>query len=565
MALVATLLSACEGMPVREAEAPAPPPAQLPFAEPQDAPHELDAELVYSYLTGEVAAQRGELGLAFRHYMHAATLAKDPYAAERATRIAVYLGDLDSALIAARRWVELAPNGLNARMTLALLVERHGDRAAALAELEALLKVSAALGQDGFLQIASVLVKEDAAGLLPLMEQLVDDHLDDARAHYALAVVRVAAKSYEAAEQSLLAALRLRPDWVEPQVLLARSRHARGETAQAIDGLGKALARNAKSELLRTTRARLLVDAGDHEGALKDFRRLRKQAPDDADYLYAVGMLAMQGEHWDEARGAWQQLRNQGGDRYDEASYFLAQVEEQEGNLAVAAGLYASVGEGELLMDAGLRLAGIEARQGQLDAARERLRQLRISVPDRAVDAYLAEARLLRQAGRGQDAGEVLSAAVEAQPDNIELRYGRAMHAARMGDIALLERDLRYILTLEPQHVDALNALGYTLADRTDRYAEAYDYISRAYRLEPENAAILDSLGWVYYRLGNHEQALRYLRQALEMQHDPEIAAHLYEVLWVTGNRQEAGAVWRKAIAAFPDSPELREARQRLQ
>jgi tetratricopeptide (TPR) repeat protein len=298
---------------------------------------------------------------------------------------------------------------------------------------------------------------------------------------------------------------------------------------------------------------------------LRDFRRLRKQFPDNPDYLYGVGMLAMHGERWAEARGAWQALRGQGGDRHDEATYFLAQVEEQAGKVAVAIGLYRSVGEGPLYVDARLRLAGLEAGQGRLDQARELLRALRVAVPDRAVDAYLAEARLLRRAGRGEAAGRVLDDAVDAQPDNIDLRYGRAMHAARMDDVAALERDLRYVLTLEPDHVDALNALGYTLADRTDRYAEAFDYISRAYRLQPENPAIIDSLGWVYYRLGNHQLAIRYLRQALEAMHDPEIAAHLYEVLWVTGEREEARRVWRKAKAAFPDSPELRDVRQRFE
>lgn len=561
-------LSACEMLPSRTGEQPAGPasqPPMLPFEEPAAGPAELDAELVYSYLVGEVAAQRGELALAYRHYLHVATLARDPYAAERATRIAVYLGDLDAGLQAARRWVELAPNGQDARMSLALLLEHAGDRPGALAQLDALLQISSALGQDGFLQTGRVLAKEGGAQSLALMRELVAAHPNEPSAYYALAVVAISAKELVEAESALDTALGLKGDWVEAQVLLARVRSTRGEKEAAVAGLTQALKSRPDSQPLRTARARLLVDLGEHEAALKDFRRLLKQNPDDADYLYGVGMLAMHGQHWNEARRAWQKLRNQGGDRFDEATYFLGQVEENQDRLEAAAGLYASISEGELLMDAGLRLAALEARQGDLVAARTRLAELRLLVPERAVDAYLTEARLLRQAGQGDEATRLLDQAVDAEPNNIELRYGRAMHAARADDVATLETHLKYILSLEPDHVDALNALGYTLADRTDRYAEAFEYISKAHRLQPDNAAILDSLGWVYYRLGDYDLALKYLRRALEMQPDHEIAAHLGEVLWVTGDRDGARRVWREALKAAPDSEILRDVMQRFE
>jgi len=570
--VVALSLTACGGLPLRPATVPAdtaPVAAaeapKLPFEAPGGGMQQLDSDLLYSYLVGEVAAQRGELGLAYRHYLHAAGLAEDGYAAERATRIAVYLGDMKAALQAARLWARFAPNSQDARISLALLLERHGDRAGALAELEALLKISAALGQDGYLQIARVLAKEGASELHDLMAALVAAHAEVADAHYGMAVVAAAGKAYDEAEQQLQQVLTQQPRRVEALVLLARVRHARGDTPAAIHGLTEALQQQPDNRVLRTARARLQVDAGEHEAALKDFRRLRKQSPEDADYVYAVAMLAMHGEHWEEARQAWQQLRDQGGDRYDEATYFLAQVEERDGHLKLAAGLYDSVGDGPLQADAALRQAAIEARQGQLAAARTRLRALREAVPARAVDAYLAEARLLREAGQEAAARQLLDEAVADSPDDIELRYGRAMEAVEAGDLQTMEQDLRHIIALDPQHVDALNALGYSLADRTDRYAEALDYISRAYRLAPENPAIIDSLGWVHYRLGDYAQAIKYLRQALAQIPDAEIAAHLGEVLWVSGDREQARKVWRKALDAAPDSKLLRDVMQRFQ
>jgi len=559
-------LTACQLLPPREVTPEAAPtPPRLPFDEPAPVETELDADLVYSYLVAEVAAQRGELQLAFRHYLHAAIVAGNAYAAERATRIAVYLQDLEGAQRAARRWVALAPNGQDARMSLALLLDRSGDRSGALAELEALLRISAALGQDGFVQIAQVLGKERGGDALGLMQALTAAHPEDSHAQYGLAMVALGSQSLAQAEQALIAALARQPDWAEAEVLLARVRIGRGDKPAALAGLSKALLAQPRSLPLRTTRARLLVDMSDHEGALRDFRRLREQEPANPEYLYAVGMLAMHGEHWGEAREVWQQLRSQGGDHLAEASYFLAQVEEMAGKPELAAGLYASVGSGPLRADAGLRLAALEAEQGRLAQARQRLQQLRQQVPDRAVDAYMTEARLLRRAGEMAQASELLGQAVAAQPDNMDLRYGRAMHAARADDLATLELDLNYILARDPDHVDALNALGYTLADRTRRLSEASRYIRRAYELEPTNPAILDSMGWVHYRLGDYDLAIKYLRQALGDLNDPEIAAHLGEVLWVTGDRAGARAVWQKALTATPDSKELREVMERLE
>lgn len=566
--LLPLLLAGCQLLPTRGAPpAPTaePTPPDLPFDEPTAEPAELDADLVYSVLVAEVAAQRGDLPLAYRHYLHAATLAHDAYAAERATRIAVYLKDLTGALVAARRWVELAPNSQDARMSLALLLEGSGDRAGALKQLEALLAISDALGQDGYTQVAQVLAKERGGDRLGLMRALVQVHPDSASANYALAIVALTDKALSQAEEALKEALRLKPDWAQPKVLLARVYIGKGDKLAAQALLDQAVQADPDSVLLRTARARLRVDMGDLDGALADFRHLHEQEPDNPEFLYGVGTLAMREEHWEEARSAWQALRNLGGDHRSEATYFLARVEEQLGRPEVAQGLYRSVQDGPLLVDAGLRLAALEAEGGELAQARERLQRLREIDPARAADTYMAEARLLREAGDEAGAGAVLDQAVAQHPDDLELRYGRAMHAARVDDLATLEKDLRYILARDPRHVDALNALGYTLADRTHRLDEAERYIREALSLQPDNAAILDSMGWLLYRRGDYAGALDYLRRALDRMQDPEIAAHLGEVLWVTGDRKAAREVWRKALQAAPGSEVIREVMERLE
>lgn len=567
-------LSACQLLPAREPVPIASPPAEepsaakqpaLPFEEPAGAPQSLDADLIYDYLVAEVAAHRGELALSYRHYLNAAIRTHDAYAAERATRIAVYLDDQPASLRAARLWVELSPNAQNARMTLALLREHEGRRDEALVQLEALLQISEALGQDGFLQIAQVLAKEGGAKLQPLMYDLVAAHASDARAHYALALVAVAGKSLVQAETSLKQAVALAPQWAEARVMLARVWHGQGRTAKALDSLAAALVAMPDSRPLRSTYARMLVDAGRHADALVQFRLLLAETPDNEELLYRGAMLATHERVWEEARAYWQRLRHQGGERFPEASYFLAQVEERLGRERVAAALYDTIKEGPLLMDAGLRLAQLEARRGDYGAARARLQRLRVLVPERAVDAYLAEAGLLTDAGRADEARQLFDEALSHQPDNIDLRYARAMFAVEQDDLGTLEHDLLHVLSLDPDHVDALNALGYTLTDRTRRHQEAFGYIMHAYRLQPESAAILDSLGWVHYRLGNYASALRYLRQALDMAHDPEIAAHLGEVLWVTGDRAAARGVWREGLSHTPDSSHIRDTMDRME
>ncbi|MGB5733385.1 MAG: tetratricopeptide repeat protein, partial [Thiohalocapsa sp.] len=165
---------------------------------------------------------------------------------------------------------------------------------------------------------------------------------------------------------------------------------------------------------------------------------------------------------------------------------------------------------------------------------------------------YLIEGELLRERDLEQQAIAVYSAALDQAPDNPDLLYARAMLAVGMDRVDLLEQDLRRILTADPDHVDALNALGYTLADRTDRFSEAQSLIERALQLRPDEPAILDSMGWVLYRMGNAKDAEPYLRQALEGVFDAEIAAHLGEVLWVLDKQDEARDVWERALAEDP-------------
>jgi len=228
-------------------------------------------------------------------------------------------------------------------------------------------------------------------------------------------------------------------------------------------------------------------------------------------------------------------------------------VEELAGKPEAASRWYDKV-RGVHALDARIRLTRLEAQGGDLTNARERLRQLRDQNRKQAVLLYLVEAELLTEMGLNPEAMKVYDAALAAYPDDRELLYARGLHGAAMQRLEVVERDLRRLLELEPDHADALNALGYSLADMSDQYAEALELIQRALALKPDEGAILDSMGWVQYRLGNLELALDYLRQAsAKLPDDPEVAAHLGEVLWALGQKDEARQVWDQARAAAPE------------
>lgn len=564
----ALIAQGCQSIKPNRATADGPDAADmtLPFPEPARVARELDEDLVFSYLVGEIGAHRGELRLAQTHYQHAAVLGEDAYAAERATRIALHLRDYHAGLTAARRWVALAPNDLAARQLAAVLFFRNEQPEAAGEQLDALIKVADARGIDGFLQAAGVFsVESDRAAAEQLMQGLHERHLEDRRSLYALAVMELAHRRLPEAETRLRTVIEDKPDWEQPRVLLSRVLVAQKRRDEALELLDASVRRYPDSVLLRTTYARMLVDANKYSASLKQFRELNVRQPDDEELLFGYAMLATQQERWKEARPAWQKLRKRPG-RRDEATYYLAQIEQQNENHDLAIKLFRAVEGDQFKVDAAIRTAQILGDTGRLDEARGALQQSRIANPMRAADLYVAETLIIQNNGAPEDALALYETALTAYPDNEDLLYNRALFVIQKGDFAAMERDLQRLLKKNPDNADALNALGYTLADTNQRLDEAFTLIARALKLAPDSPAILDSMGWVLYRQGDLEGAADYLRRALKLsRRDDEIAAHLGEVLWMSGERTDAQAVWREALKHKPDSEKIRSVLERLQ
>jgi tetratricopeptide (TPR) repeat protein len=310
-------------------------------------------------------------------------------------------------------------------------------------------------------------------------------------------------------------------------------------------------------QALRMLYGQFLVEEEEFSSARAVFERLLSNRPKEPDVLFAVGILSLQLDDMDGARIYFARLFET-GERRDEAAFYLGQVEERAENAEAALDWYGKV-DGANAVDAQIRIALLRAKAGEVQRARETLKRLRDQGPANAVLIYLVEAEILESVGRAEEAMAVFGTALQEFPDDETLLYARALSAVKVDDIHTAEQDLRRIIELDPEHADALNALGYTLADRTDRYEEAKGYIEKAYALKPDEPAILDSMGWVYYRLGKYEIALDYLTRALDLMSDGEIAAHLGEVLWAMNRRAEAFEVWDAAIKEHPDHDYLKE------
>ena len=328
----------------------------------------------------------------------------------------------------------------------------------------------------------------------------------------------------------------------------------RDEARTLLEGF---VAASPDDDELRMLYGQLLVEEEEYGSARTEFERLLSSKPKAPDVLFALGILSLQLDDSDQARIYFTRLY-QTGERRAEATFYLGQVEEQAENFQAALDWYAKTGDANAT-EAQVRTALIRAKMGEVDRAREIVQQLRDQSPGGAESLYLVEAEILAEVGQAEEALGVYATALETFPDSADLRYARAMFAVKRDRLDLAESDLRHIIDGNPEHADALNALGYTLADRTDRLEEARELIEKAHALKPDEPAILDSMGWVQFRLGNHETALGYLRRALDAMSDGEIAAHLGEVLWAMGQREEAWKVWEAALEDHPEHDYLNE------
>lgn len=559
---IATLLG-CGGLRAEDAAAPEATDheeaiASLPTGD-------LAPKLLYRFLLAEIAGQRGQAGTAAEIYADLAKETRDPRIVRRATEIALHARRFDVALQGARLWTELDPKSSQAQQTLVSLLAAQGQQG----ELQGLVAAMLAaepdrLGQN-LLHLNRLFVRNpDRKVARELVDALAAPYLQKSEAWYVRALAAFDVRDLPAARSHIRQALSMKPDWEAAALFHVQLIENR---AEAIAVLGEFIAANPTARDARLAYARALVGEKRFEEARREFAKLLEGAKDPAkhgDTIFAVAILSLQLNDTREAEVYLRQLVEIGHAESDKARLYLGQISADAGRIEEALGWFGKVGRGEHYLQARTQAAGVLAKQGRIEEARRILADSEAGNPRERVQLLVAEAQLLREAGRIVDAHAVLVTGLAQQPDQPELLYETALLAEKLGRIDELESHLRRLIELKPDHAHAHNALGYSFAERNIRLDEATKLIERALELSPDDPFILDSKGWVQFRKGATQAALDTLNKAFGIRPDPEIAAHLGEVLWASGRQDEARATWEKARRDHPANEVLAETIKRF-
>ncbi|MHB1943041.1 MAG: tetratricopeptide repeat protein [Acidiferrobacteraceae bacterium] len=558
--LVSSLFAACSTLPTRPSAAPVPAPKAVSY--PRVA---LTQKLMYDVLLGEIAGERGDFNVSIKYLADATAQTKDPRLARRTTEIALYTGQYGRARTAAKIWVKAEPKSLAAHEAYAQALLGAGQPRMAEEELATVLRLSAADQRaSNYLAIAGLLAHQPA-GTNPeaIMQRLVALYPRSAHAYFALARLDVERTRLRSAETAINQTLAFKPAWEEAAIFKGRILMLEGHAEQAARFYRSFLYTYPQATELRLNYARYLVNVKDWSAALDQFRRVVRDLPDDAEANYATGLLAMQMSQYAEAEKYLERtLSLQPGNHQVEID--LGDLAEERGDYPRAQYWFGRGAHGASLFPGELHLALLLAREGHLVQAEAKLHVLKTVSKRQQVELVLAKDEVLSRQHRYPAALRRLSRGLRTHPDNTQLLYARALVELKLGRLHAHERDLRAILKKDPQNVEALNALGYTLTNHSTRYQEAFSLIARALKLQPGDPYIMDSMGWADYRLGHLKAATKYLRQALSVRPDAEISAHLGEVLWRRGNHEEAETVWKHALKQDPESAPLKRTMQKF-
>ena len=560
----AALLSGCQSFapPAPDGTPPVEDPAVIaPKTQPQ-VYRSFSEETLFALLSAELAGQRNRFDIALGNYVQQANATQDAGVAERGFRIAEYLGAEQAALETSLLWAKHAPENIDAQRAAAVQLARAGRYDESMGFMESVLQRQGDTHFD-FLALSAAETDPDTrAGLLQSFERLLLKYPDNGQLRFGKALLL----QQDNRPQEALELLQQQPAKERPVaaiLLQARLLQSLERNEDALPLLEQGITQYPDDKRLRLTYARLLVAVDRLDDAKGEFASLLQQFPNDDDLRFSLALVCLEAEAWKEAMVYLEELVERGS-HVEAAHYNLARAYEELDDLPSALSEYALVGPGNDYLPAQARLSDLLFKQQRGEEAAEGLRRARETQPDYAIQLYLIESEAWAKQQDNQRAWQVIAQALEQFPDDLNLLYTRAMLAEKRGDLDRLEQDLRFILEREPDNAMALNALGYTLADRTTRYAEARELIEQAFQLNPSDPAILDSLGWVNYRQGNLDEAERLLRKAMKDFPDHEVAAHLGEVLWAQDKQKEARKVWRAALKQQPDSAILRSTLLRL-
>ena len=514
-------------------------------------------------LQAEMALQERDYQAASIEYRKAAELSDDPDVAQQATRVAYSYAFNKEGLRSAKRWAKLAPESDEAMLYVAQLNLRVGEIRESRRTFETLLERGDEPIDERLLALIPFLSQEDPHQSYELMRQLAKPYRKSAPANYAVAVMALQAGETDIAKEKAQLAIELDDEWVKPHLLYARALLISGDEEGAIDYTSRLVGDDPDPDPeARLELAIMLLSAGRDDDALSQVNQILLEQPARTDALRLMAIINFRLEHLDAARADFEDLLSSGHYTMD-ALYYLGRIADRRSEYEEAIHYYSQVTRGSNAVMSQRRAAGIIAEEGEPERALEHLSEFAEVNPTYAVDMLQAKAQLLASLKRYPEALEYYDQVVSYRPDSEGAHLGKAELLLRMD--RLDDAIAQYELSVErwPESSMSLNAYGYTLADRTDRYKEAARLIKKALKINPDSPAIIDSWGWVLYRQGEYEEALVALNKAYEKLSDPEVAGHIVEVLWAMERHDEALAALEDAELIFPDSDVLKSARER--
>ena len=522
-------------------------------------------------MQAEMSFKNGDWQGPYLTMMSLAQQTKDPRLAKRAAEMALSAKQAEDALAAVKLWRQYAPDSEEASQYYLGLVILSDN----LGEAENILKqrlaeaTPAARGLVMFQMQQLLLRAKDKDAAIAMLERLVAPYGNLMETHVVLAQAALARNDKPAARREAQAALQIKPDSEIAALTLAQVSEDEGGATKVLKDF---LAAHPDARDVRAAYARLLVNEKQYEAARQEFLTLDKAQPDNPGTLYALGILSMQ---MNDPRTAEQYftrfvelMEKTPEDERDpsKAVMILSQLAEERGDYKAAADWLDRLDseDPKVQFGAELRRAQLTAKQGDVAGARKLLGTLKTEDKTEQAQIVLVEAQILRDAGQPQDAFKLMEQGIKRFPDNMDFLYDYALMAEKMGKTAVMEKSLRKVIAKSPDNMQAYNALGYSLADRNVRLKEAHQLIAKALKMAPDDPFILDSMGWVQYRMGKLDEAETHLRKAYTLRNDPEIAVHLGEVLWKKGQKDDARKLWREAQAKDPKNDALKSTLARL-
>ncbi|MFZ2169532.1 MAG: tetratricopeptide repeat protein [Methylococcaceae bacterium] len=441
---------------------------------------------------------------------------------------------------------------------------RAGNKQAAVEHLNVLLKVDPSGFENAVLELANLSQKDDKVALLyDVLEALLSQHPDKAEIYFMQSLLAMQMKDKNLAEKNIQLALRVKPDWDKALIFQAQIAVFSSDFTTAKKLLKEASNKYPDNNKIKKLYAQVLIKTEEYQEAGEVYQSMILADPKDIENQFALGLVYLQLEQDDQAEDVFKKLLEH-SDWQHQASFYLGKIEEKRDHTKNALAWFDKVTEGPLVFESSLSAISLLAKDKQFNEANYRLITLQTKFPKQKPRLLLVQAELYSQQKQYEQAFNLLTKALADSPDQKELLYTRALMAERIGKSDIVEADLKKILALDPDNVEALNALGYSLLSKPGRYLEAEKYLQQAIRLQPNEAVIIDSYGWLQFKLGNNVKALEYLQQAYQKQQENEIAAHLAEVLWVLGRKDEARELFNKAIKDAPDDEYLLDFQRRI-